>query len=94
MGTAIDPSRGGPRWRHHVDDPQVQVGLVAAACLIIEAVVAKNVIDAELGVLTQLAPLWVFITYQVSGLRDHRSEIAFMAALVAVTAAVLVLYAV
>ena len=94
MGTAIDSSPGGPRWRRHIDDPQVQVGLVAAACLIVEAVIAKNVIDVELGVLTQLAPLWVFIAYQVSGLRDRRSEIAFIAVLVVVTAAVLLLYAV
>jgi hypothetical protein len=35
----------------------------------------------------------VFIAYQLSGLRDRTSEIAFMITIVLVTAAILVLYA-
>ncbi len=94
MSTATDSSRGGSTWRRRVDDPQVRVALVAAACLLVEAVVAKNVIDVELDFMSLLAPFWVFIAYMVSGLRDRTSEIAFMITLVVVTAAVLVLYAV
>jgi hypothetical protein len=93
MGTAIHPSSGGSTWRRQFNDPQVRVGLVAAACLLVEAVVAKNVIDVELDVISQLAPMWVFIAYQLSGLRDGTSEIAFMITIVLVTAAILVLYA-
>lgn len=93
MGTSIAPT-GSSRWRFWADDPEVRVALVAAACLLVEAVVAKNVIDVELDWFSQLAPFWVFIAYMVSGLRDRTSEIAFTIALIGVTAAVLVLYAV
>jgi hypothetical protein len=70
------------------------VALVTAVCLILEAVIAKNVIDVELDFFSQFVPLWVFIAYMVSGLRDRVSELAFMAAVVATTVAVLVLYSV
>jgi hypothetical protein len=75
-------------------DPLVTVSLVTAACLLIEAVIAKNVIDMELDFFSQFTPLWIFIAYLVSGLRDRRSEIAFSAAIILATAATLVLYAV
>jgi hypothetical protein len=91
---AVGSSHGRWTWRGLVDDSLVRVALVTAACLLVEAVIAKNVINVELGVISQLAPMWVFIVYLVSGLRDRPSEIAFMIALVAVTAAVLVLYAI
>jgi hypothetical protein len=94
MRTVGEVSSEGASWRRQIRDPQVRVGLVAAACLLAEAIVAKNVVDVKLDVFSQLAPLWVFIAYEVSGLRDRASEIGFVAALVAVTAAVLVLYAV
>ena len=84
----------GAWWRRQIRDPQVMVSLVAAACLLAEAIIAKNVIDVELDFFSQLAPMWIFIAYQVSGLRDRRSEIAFIAAIILATAAILVLYAV
>jgi hypothetical protein len=93
MGTVIGSSSGGSMWRRQLNDPQVRVGLVTAACLLVEAVIAKNVIDVELDIISQFAPLWVFIVYQLSGLRDRTSEITFMITIVLVTAAVLVLYA-
>lgn len=94
MGTARDSSSRGPTWRRQLNDPQVRVGLVAAACLLVEAVIAKNVLDVELDFMSQLAPMWIFIVYQLSGLRDRTSEIGFMISIVLVTAAILVLYAV
>jgi hypothetical protein len=94
MGTAIGTSHGGSTWRRKLDEPQVRVALVTAVCLLVEAIIAKNVIDVELDAISQLAPLWVFIAFLLSGLRDRTSEIAFMIAIVVVTAAVLVLYAV
>lgn len=51
-------------------------------------------IDVELDFFSQLVPMWILIAYQVSGLRDRRSEIAFIAAIILATAAVLVLYAI
>ena len=83
----------GGVWRGRIRDPQVVVSLVAAACLLVEAVVAKNVIDVELDFFSQFVPMWIFIVYLVSGLRDRTSEFAFISVIVLATAAVLVLYA-
>ena len=85
---------GGVWWRRRIRDPQVTVSLVAAACLLVEAVIAKNVIEVELDFFSQLAPMWIFVAYLVSGLRDRRSELAFIAVIILATAAILVLYAV
>jgi hypothetical protein len=90
---ALNLPHGGV-WRRQIRDPQVMVSLVAAACLLVEAVIAKNVIDVELDFFSQLAPMWIFIAYLVSGLRDRTSEIAFIAVIILATAAILVLYAV
>jgi hypothetical protein len=79
--------------RGHLDDPQVRVALVTAICLLVEAVVAKNVLDVEVGYVGQFAPLWIFVGYLVSGLRDRTSEISFTVAVILTTVAVLVWYA-
>ncbi len=85
----------GDAWRRpEVGDPVVMVSLVAAACLLALAVVAKNVIDVELDLFSQSVPLWILIAYLVSGLRDRTSAIAFSCVIVLATVAVLVLYAV
>jgi hypothetical protein len=81
-------------WRNRIRDPLVAVALVTAACLLAEAVVAKNVIDAELDFFSQFIPMWIFIAYLVSGLRDRASAIAFSAVTILATAATLILYAV
>ncbi len=91
---ALNVPHGGMWWRRQIRDPQVVVSLVAAACVLVEAVIAKNVIGVELGFFSQLAPMWIFIAYLASGLRDRTSEIAFIAVIILATAAILVLYAV
>jgi hypothetical protein len=75
-------------------DAQVRVALLTAVALLVQAVVAKNVLDVRLDVMSQFAALWVFIVFQLSGLRDRPAELAFAAAIIAVTSAVLVLYAI
>jgi hypothetical protein len=90
---ALNVPTSSQPWRRRIGDPLVTVSLVAAACLLLEAVIAKNVIEVELNLFSQLAPLWIFIAYLVSGLRDRRSEVAFIAVIILATAAVLVLYA-
>jgi hypothetical protein len=90
----LNVSSGRVSWRDEIRDPLVTVSLVAAACLLVEAVITKNVIDVELSFFAQFAPLWIWIAYLVSGLRDRTSEIAFIAATTLTTAAILVLYAV
>jgi hypothetical protein len=91
---ALSLPHGGVSWRRQMSDPVVVVSLFAAACLLVEAVIAKNVIDVELDFFSQFVPMWIFIAYLVSGLRDRTSEIAFIAVIILATAAVLVLYAV
>ncbi len=91
---ALHLPHGGVWWGRQSRDPQIMVALVAAVCLLVEAVVAKNVIDVELDVFSQFAPMWIFVAYLVSGLRDRTSEIAVIAVTILATAAILVLYAV
>lgn len=94
MGGPVDAPGRGPAWRRRLGDPQIRVALVTAVCLLAQAVIATNVLDVELDIISRTAPMWVFIAYLVSGLRDRRSEIALIVAIVLVTAAVLLLYAV
>ena len=91
---ALHLPHGGVSWRRQVRDPLVVVSLVAAACLLVEAVIAKNVLDVELDFFSQLAAMWIYIAFLVSGLRDRTSEIAFIVVIILATAAILVLYAV
>ncbi len=72
--------------------PEVRLSLVVAACLLVEAVVAKNVLDVKLDYFSQFAALWIYIGYQVTGLHDRSSSIAFAVAAIGATAAVLALY--
>jgi len=76
-----------------LDDPQVRVGLLAAAALLVEAVLSKRVLDLQLNFFAQLAALWVFVAYKVSGRRDRLTETAASVAVVVVTATVLLVYA-
>lgn len=73
---------------------EVRLAFLVAVCLLVEAVVAKEVLDVSLDYFSQFAALWVFIAYLVSGLRDRSAVTAFAATAVVATAAVLVLYAV
>ena len=75
-------------------DAQVRVALVTALALMVQAVLAKNVLDVELDFISQFAALWVFIVFQLSGRYDRLAELATDAAIILVTAAVLTLYAV
>lgn len=79
-----------PAWAASYD---VRLSLIVAACLLVEAVVAKEVLDVELDYFSQLAALWVFIAYLVTGRHDRSTARAFALAAVLVTAAVLGLYA-
>ncbi len=90
----VTTSSAGTWWHRQIQEPEIGVALVAGACLIVEAVIAKNVLDVELDVMSQFAAMWIFIVYLVSGLRSRTSEIAFIAAIILATAAILILYAV
>ncbi|KAA0238875.1 hypothetical protein EDM76_04125 [bacterium] len=80
--------------RNSLQEPQVRVALVTAVVLLVQAVLAKNVLDMELDFFSQNAPLLVFIAFLLGGSRSRSTEVAFDVAIVAVSAAVLVLYSV
>jgi hypothetical protein len=47
-------------------DPLV-LSLVVAACLLVQAVVAKEVLDVTRDYMSRYAALWIFIAYLVTG---------------------------
>lgn len=77
---------------HAFTDREVRPAILTAIVLLVQAVIAKNVLDVELDFFSQFAPLYVYIAYQVSQLRTRSAEIAFDAAIVLVSVAVLMLY--
>ena len=80
-------------WPRVLHESEVRVALVAAACLLVEAIVAKNVLDVHLDVISQLAAMWVWLTYAIVGRRDPAAERGAIVAAIVATAAVLVVYA-
>jgi hypothetical protein len=52
---------------------EVRVALVAAACLLVEAVLAKNVLDVHLDAFSQLAGMWVWLVYVLVGVWRRRT---------------------
>jgi hypothetical protein len=81
------------RLRASLDDPLVRVGALAAIALVVEAVLARAVLELDLDFFAQLAPLWVFVAYKLSGRHDRGTERAAAIAVVVVTTAVLLVYA-
>jgi hypothetical protein len=78
-----------PRHAAWAASCEVRLSFVVAACLLVEAVVAKEILDVSLDYFSQLAALWVFIAYLVTGRHDKSAATAFALAAVAVTVAVL-----
>ena len=72
---------------------QLRIAIVVAACLLVEAVVAKNVMDVTINIVAFLAPLWVFAVSQAWPTKDKTFETATMILAVAATAGVLIFYA-
>lgn len=73
--------------------PQIRTAAVVAVCLIVEAVIAKNVMDVTVHVVAFLAPLWVLALSLAWPTKDKTVEIATMLLAVGATAGVLIFYA-
>jgi dipeptide/tripeptide permease len=84
-----------PQHRHapRTWPPQMRIAVVVAACLIVEAIVAKNVIGGTVDIVAFLAPLWVFALSQAWPTKDRAFEIGAMLLAIAATAGVLIFYA-
>ena len=76
-----------------LDNPQVRVGLLTVAALLVEWVLAWTVLDVELDFFALLAPFFVFTAYKVSGQRGRTAEIVASAGVVVATVTVLLVYA-
>jgi len=91
--TADQHPSHGRRWPSALRHSEVRVALVAAACLLAEAIIAKNVLDVQLDFFSQFGALWVWLAYTLVGRRDRAAELATMFAAVLATAAILIVYA-
>jgi len=74
-------------------DREVRPAILTAVVLLTQAVIAKNVLEVELDFVSQFAPLYVYIAYQISQLRTRSAELAFDAAIILTSVAALSLYA-
>jgi hypothetical protein len=83
------------RYRHapRAWPQQIRIAAVVAGCLIVEAIVAKNVMDVTVDIVAFLAPLWVFAVSQAWPAKDRAFEIATMVLAIGATAGVLTFYA-
>ena len=79
-------------WCHAPRDAQLRLATLTAVCLLAEAVIAKNVLEVRLDPFSQIAPFWVYLVAVISGEVATRERIVAVS-IVAVTVAVLVLYA-
>lgn len=77
---------------------EVKVSLVTAACILALAIVSKNVLHVQLDIISIYGPVWIYIAYvstrgsaKKSKWRD--STLYWSLLIVAVTAAILALYA-
>jgi len=91
--TPLVPHTRRHDWPRALQESEVRVAIVAAVCLLVEAIVAKNVLGVRLDVISQLAAMWVWLAYTIVGRGDRVAELLAMAASVLVTVAVLVVYA-
>lgn len=72
---------------------QIRIAAVVAACLIVEAIVVKNVMGVTVNIVAFLAPLWVFAVSLAWPTKDKTFEIATMLVAAGATAGVLIFYA-
>jgi hypothetical protein len=83
----------GHRYALQAWPPQIRIAAVVAACLIVEAIVAKNIMGVTVTVVAFLAPLWVFAVALAWPTRSRGFELVTMILAVGATVGVLVFYA-
>jgi hypothetical protein len=86
-------TRAHHRHRYAPRTPQIRIALVVAACLIVEAIIAKNVMDVTVNIVAYLAPLWVFVVSLAWPTKDKIFEITTILLAIGATAGVLIFYA-
>jgi hypothetical protein len=88
------PPQHAPRTRRAgaLNDAYVRVALVTGVALLVEAVLAKTVLDVRLNFFAQFAPLGLLLMVRASGERGRGSEIAASVCGVVMTVGVLLVY--
>ncbi len=72
---------------------EVKLSLVTAACLIVNAVVFKNVLKVQPGFIILYGPLWVFLVYIITRTtRNNHYTLYWGLAIVFITVFTLILY--
>jgi len=77
---------------------ETKVSLVTAACVLLLAIVSKNILKAQLDFISLYGPVWVFIAYIITKDKVKKSKICcsplfWSLAILFVTLAILILYA-
>lgn len=77
----------------------VKLSLVTAVCLLVLAIVSKNVLRVQLDFISLYGPVWVYIAYIISRERNKKSRICssplfWSVAIIFVTLAILAVYAI
>jgi hypothetical protein len=78
---------------------EAQVSLVTAICIVGLAVISKNVLHVQLDFVFLYGPVWIFIAYTISKDKARKSKTCSSAlfwsvAIILVTVAILVVYAI
>lgn len=78
---------------------EIKVSLITAACLLVLAIVSKNVLRVQLDFISLYGPFWVYIAYIVSRERKKESKVCssplfWSLAIIFATLAILAIYAI
>jgi len=77
---------------------ETKVSLVTAVCVLLLAIVSKNILKVQLDLVSLYGPIWVFIAYIITKDTVNKSKICsspliWSLAIIVVTLAILILYA-
>ena len=73
----------------------VKLSLVTAVCLLVLAVVSKNILRVQLDFISLYGPFWVYIAYIISRDKQKESKALFWSlAIIFATLAIIILYAI
>jgi len=78
---------------------EVKVSLVTVACILALAIISKNVLHVQLDFISQYVPTWMVIAYIITREKTKKSKnssspLFWSLAIILVTAAILILYAI
>jgi hypothetical protein len=94
MTNQLTRAHQGHRHAFQAWPPQIRIAAVVAASLVVEAIVAKNVLDVTVDIVAFLAPLWVFAVSLAWPVKDKAFEVVAMLLALGATAGMLIYYAV